>query len=57
MEATSGNTTRSFLTDDEKLKELKEFDETKVGVKGLIDSGVHAKISNFYPNPNTCKIF
>ena len=44
MEATSGNTTRSFLTDDEKLKELKEFDETKVGVKGLIDSGVHAKI-------------
>lgn len=43
MKQCSDTMNRSSLTDDddiEKMKELKEFDETKAGVKGLIDSGL-----------------
>lgn len=32
--------TNGFQSDDERMKELKAFDATKMGVKGLVDSGV-----------------
>ncbi|CAI9101715.1 OLC1v1039107C1 [Oldenlandia corymbosa var. corymbosa] len=37
-------------SEQELLKELTEFDETKVGVKGLVDSGI-AKIPNIFVFP------
>lgn len=34
----------------DKAKEVKEFDDTKAGVKGLVDSGV-TKIPRFFIHP------
>jgi hypothetical protein len=45
------------MADSERLKELKAFDETKLGVKGLVDAGI-TKIPQIFHHPpdNTKKV-
>ncbi|KAH7577653.1 hypothetical protein JRO89_XS01G0281100 [Xanthoceras sorbifolium] len=55
MEVMSPNSTAKSVSDQDgsaydKAKQVKEFDETKAGVKGLVDSGV-AKIPKFFIHP------
>ena len=40
----------NVFSDYDRAKEMKEFDETKAGVKGLVDSGV-VKIPRFFIHP------
>ena len=40
----------NVFSDYDRAKEVKEFDETKAGVKGLVDSGV-VKIPRFFIHP------
>ena len=40
----------NVFSDYDRVKEVKEFDETKAGVKGLVDSGV-VKIPRFFIHP------
>ncbi|KAK1558494.1 hypothetical protein Q3G72_002979 [Acer saccharum] len=42
--------TANSISDYDKAKQVKEFDETKAGVKGLVDSGV-IKIPKFFIHP------
>ncbi|KAL8094909.1 hypothetical protein AgCh_036426 [Apium graveolens] len=48
--AMAPTTTNSDLQDEQRLKSLKDFDETKAGVKGLSDSGV-TTIPDFFIHP------
>ncbi|GAU26308.1 hypothetical protein TSUD_56060 [Trifolium subterraneum] len=43
-------TTTDEIESDNRLQELKAFDETKVGVKGLVDKGI-LKIPTLFHNP------
>ncbi|XP_027367254.1 1-aminocyclopropane-1-carboxylate oxidase homolog 1-like [Abrus precatorius] len=40
----------NFMLDSEREKELKAFDDTKLGVKGLVDAGI-TKIPSFFYHP------
>jgi len=46
-------TASSITMDHERLKEVKEFDESKMGVKGLSDSGITTIPSIFIHPPET----
>jgi hypothetical protein len=43
------------MADSERIKELKAFDETKLGVKGLVDAGITKIPQIFYHPPDNIK--
>jgi hypothetical protein len=43
------------MEDLERVKELKAFDETKLGVKGLVDAGITKVPRIFYQPPDSTK--
>ncbi|GAU25266.1 hypothetical protein TSUD_17790 [Trifolium subterraneum] len=43
------------MADSERVKELKAFDETKLGVKGLVDAGITKIPQIFYHPPDNIK--
>lgn len=51
MAPSTSTTPNSNLQDQQRLKNLKDFDETKAGVKGLSDSGV-TTIPDFFIHPS-----
>ncbi|XP_058083033.1 1-aminocyclopropane-1-carboxylate oxidase homolog 1-like [Magnolia sinica] len=48
--ASSGDLSAAIGSDHDRLKDLKAFDDTKTGVKGLVDAGI-VKIPNIFIRP------